>query len=71
MMTFNDFVNYTDTYFNKNKNNGMRYGQSIMNTLFLVWPTKYGEITGTEDDCFYDDRISQTTLSRLGEEWIE
>lgn len=70
MIIFNDFVNYADIYFNNNKNNGIRYGQSIMNTLFRVWPTKYVEITNTEYDCFYDDKICKLTLSKLANEWI-
>ena len=70
MITFNDFVNYTDTYFSTNKNDGIRYGQSIMNTLFMKWPTKYREITNTEYDCFYDDKICKLTLSKLENEWI-
>lgn len=68
-MTFNDFINHVDIYFTEHKQQGIRYGQSIMNTLFLVWPSKYQEISTTDDDCFYDDSVCRFTLNRLEREW--
>ena len=38
------------------KMNGCRLGQSCMNALYEVNKDLYNEITGTEADCFYDDK---------------
>lgn len=34
----------------------LRRGQSLMNALYDLNPGLYNEITGTEADCFYDDK---------------
>ena len=68
-MTFQEFLNTVDLYFQENKKHGIRYGQSIMNNLWVVWPSKYKEITGTDFDCFYDDNAVRFTLNRLEREW--
>lgn len=48
-----------------------RYGQTIMNVLRDVWIDKYNELVATHNDCFYDDRMVQFTLSKLEKEWKE
>lgn len=68
-MTFNDFLNNVDMYFTEHSGQGIRYGQSIMNILYNVWPSKYKEIHGSDDDCFYDDNVCRFTLDRLEREW--
>ena len=47
-----------------------RYGQTVMNVLADTWPDKYKELVATENDCFYDDRMVQLTLSKLEKEWM-
>jgi hypothetical protein len=68
-MTFQEFLNQVDDYYQQHKNDDMRYGQSIMNLLFQHWPSKYTEISGTDDDCFYDDSLVKFTLDKLEKEW--
>jgi hypothetical protein len=34
----------------------LRQGQLTMNALFHVSPEMYNAITGTDADCFYDDK---------------
>lgn len=69
-MTFEEFIATVDFKFNdgiyKNK---LRYGQSIMNELWVVDPEKYKEITQTDHDCFYNDSIVPLTLEKLKKEW--
>lgn len=47
----------------------LRYGQSLMNHLYLVWPEKYNEISGTDDDCFYNDAKAPQIMQKLREDW--
>lgn len=47
----------------------LRYGQAIMNRLHEIWPEKYNEVTGTELDCFYDDKKAADLLDHLAEVW--
>lgn len=68
-MTFEEFVSKVDSTYADHKE--LRYGQSLMNVLFEVWPDKYMEITGTDDDCFYDDATVSLTLDKLEKEWKE
>lgn len=35
----------------------LRYGQALMNALQDLDPEAYKVISGTEADCFYDDRV--------------
>lgn len=46
-----------------------RYGQTIMNVLCDIWPNKYYELTATEYDCFYNDKMAQTTIDKLKKDW--
>jgi hypothetical protein len=50
--------------------NQWRYGQTIMNVLWEVWPDKHTEIKGSDIDCFYDNSNVQFTLDKLEKEWI-
>ena len=47
----------------------LRYGQTIMNTLYNVWPEKYKELVASKEDCFYDDGMVKLTLDKLEKEW--
>ena len=69
-MTFEEFVQKVDAFYHVNQPH-LRYGQSIMNTLYNVWSDKYNEIKNTDFDCFYDDRTTKFTLEKLEKEWID
>lgn len=47
----------------------LRYGQVLMHTLHECNREKYDAITGTEDDCFYDNGKVSRTLDKLEKEW--
>ena len=49
--------------------NQWRYGQTVMNVLWDVWPEKYTQITGSDIDCFYDNGIIRLTLEKLEQDW--
>lgn len=68
-MTFEEFVSKVDSLHNTHRE--LRYGQSLMIVLGEVWVEKYREITGTDDDCFYDDATVRLTLDKLEKEWKE
>jgi len=70
MISFKEFVKKVDTTFSSySYKQQLRYGQTIMNVLYDVWPEKYNEITGGHFDCFYDTTIVKLTLSKLAKEW--
>lgn len=48
---------------------GIRYGQSIMNTLNDIWKKEYDRISTTDLDCFYDDKIVKFTIEHLKQVW--
>ena len=48
----------------------LRYGQVLMHTLYKCNKAKYDAITGTDDDCFFDNKIVSKTLDKLEKEWI-
>jgi hypothetical protein len=68
-ISFNDFLKLVDDTYNYYSFE-LRYGQTIMNTLYNVWPEKYNELIANKEDCFYDDGMVKSTLSKLGKEWI-
>lgn len=68
-MKFEDFVSKVDLTYTAHKE--LRYGQTLMNVLWNVWPEKYREITGTDYDCFYDDATVRLILEKLEREWNE
>ncbi len=65
-MTYSDFRNKID---HNLKRYGLRYGQTVMNTLSEVWPDKHRELMSTYLDCFYNDNKTDTTLSYLEKAW--
>jgi len=79
MITFNEFLKKVDDTFLSHqaaRSNGKikavnqwRYGQTVMNVLWEVWPNKYREITNTDFDCFYTNGLVKLTLDKLEQEW--
>jgi len=65
-MNYSEFRNKVDYYL---KQHGLRYGQTIMNTLSEVWPDKHRELISTDLDCFYNDKKADTTLRYLEKAW--
>ena len=47
----------------ESKGSRLRFGQAMMNELFLDFPDVYAKIAGTDDDCFYED--SPELISRF------
>lgn len=70
MISFSDFLRKVDTVY-LDHSFEWRYGQTVMNVLADVWPDKYRELVATENDCFYDDRMVELTLSKLEKEWTK
>jgi hypothetical protein len=68
MLSFEQFLNCADRIYNENEFE-LRYGQTIMNVLYQIWPEKYKEISGGDYDCFYDDGTVRFTLEYLEKEW--
>lgn len=68
MISFNKFVNKIEEIYDSYAFE-LRYGQTVMNTLYLVWPEKYNQITKGEYDCFYDDSKASILLDKLSKEW--
>ena len=67
-ISFNDFLKLVDDTYNYYSFE-LRYGQTIMNTLYNVWPEKYNELIASKEDCFYDDGMVKLTLDKLEKEW--
>jgi len=80
MITFDEFLKKVDDTFLSHQaarsrgkikiENQWRYGQTIMNVLWEIWPEKYQEIKGSDFDCFYNNATVQSTLDKLEKEWI-
>lgn len=71
-MTFDNFLKLVDSlYLSEKAQNKLRYGQTIMNVLYSIWPEKYKEITNTDYDCFYDNATVKLTLQKLEKDWID
>jgi hypothetical protein len=68
MLSFEQFLNRVDKVYYENEFE-LRYGQTIMNVLYQVWPEKYKEISNGDYDCFYDDRTVKSTLDYLEKVW--
>jgi hypothetical protein len=66
MMTYKEYLGFVDRTFNSFN---WRYGQTIMNVLHAVWPSKYNELVGTEHDCYYEESKTNNTLDLLSKEW--
>ena len=67
-ISFKDFLQLVDDTYNYYSFE-LRYGQTIMNTLYSVWPEKYKELVASKEDCFYDDGMVKLTLDKLEKEW--
>jgi len=67
-ISFKDFLQLVDVTYN-HYSIELRYGQTIMNTLYNVWPEKHKELLANKEDCFYDDGIVKLTLDKLEKEW--
>lgn len=83
-MTFTEFLKKVDDTFMSHQaarseltdnlvtvSNQLRYGQTIMNVLYDVWPEKYFEISNSDMDCFYTNRNIDLVLNKLEKEWYE
>jgi hypothetical protein len=71
MMSFDEFLQKVDkTFSSYSYKEQLRYGQTVMNVLWEVWPEKHQEIKGSDFDCFYDYATVQLTLDKLEKEWI-
>jgi hypothetical protein len=67
-ISFKDFLQLADDTYN-HYSFELRYGQTIMNTLYSVWPEKYKELVASKEDCFYDDSMVKLTLDKLEKAW--
>jgi len=66
--SYRDFLTtINDTFWNHKPI--LRYGQTIMNVLYDVWPEKHKEIVGSVYDCFYDDTKVESLLNLLETNW--
>ena len=68
MVSFEEFLNKVDKFYYENEFE-LRYGQTIMNVLYQIWPDQYKKITKTDLDCFYDDGTVKSTLEYLEKVW--
>ena len=78
-MTFKEFLDKVDSTFLEHQAarsegkisaaNQWRYGQTLMNVLYDVWPEKYNEIKGTSYDCFYTNLPIKDTINKLYKDW--
>ena len=68
-MTFKEFLDKVYSTFLEPQAAQWRYGQTIMNVLYDVWPEKYKEIIKSEYDCFYTNRNIDMVLNKLEKEW--
>lgn len=68
-MKFEEFVSKVDLLHSTHRE--LRRGQSLMVVLGEVWIEKYREITGTDDDCFYNDATVILTMDKLEKEWVD
>jgi hypothetical protein len=79
MITFNEFLKKVDDTFLDHQaarsrgkikaENQWRYGQTLMNVLWDIWPDKYLEIKESDINCFYNDSKVESTLNKLEKEW--
>jgi len=49
--------------------NQLRYGQTLMNVLYDVWPEKYNEIKDSDINCFYSNHTIAMVINKLEKEW--
>ena len=80
-MIFTEFLKKVDDTFLENQAsrsdgkisaaNQWRYGQTVMNVLWDVWPEKYNEIKDSDINCFYSNRTVAMVINKLEKEWNE
>ena len=74
-MTFKEFIKKVEDAFMSNQPpkvraiNRWRYGQTLMNVLWDVWPEKYNEIKDSDINCFYSNRTVNMAINKLEKEW--
>lgn len=72
-MTFKKFVDNIEKIYadqgDKPESERLRYGQTIMNVLWDIWPEKYDEIKDSDFNCFYTNRNVAIVLDKLEKEW--
>ena len=76
-MTFKEFVKKVDdTFWSYQASRGKvsaanqwRYGQTLMNVLWDVWPEKYNEIRDSDINCFYSNNTVNMVINKLETEW--
>jgi len=81
MITFNKFLEKVDDTFMSHQaarsggkikaENQWRYGQTIMNVLWDIWPDKYKEIQNSDINCFYNNATVKDVLNKLEQEWTQ
>lgn len=79
IMKFKEFLKKVDDTFMEHQaarsggkvstTNQWRYGQTLMNVLWDVWPEKYNEIKDSDINCFYSNSTVPIVLNKLEEEW--
>lgn len=67
MTTYQEYLTLVNNTYNTF---GWRYGQTVMNVLYAVYPEKYVSLVMTDDDCYYDDNKVTNTL-KIIEEWTQ
>lgn len=76
-MKFTEFLKKVDdTFISKqppkiSAANQWRYGQTLMNVLWDVWPEKYNEIKDSDINCFYSNNTVNIVINKLEKEWNE
>ena len=70
-MHFSTFVEQhcPHEYLKSTDRGDQRYGQWLMNRLFLSNPKTHSEILGTDEDPFYDDLKLPRFWKKLGVVW--
>ena len=68
-MFYEDFLDLVDKTFHQNPE--LRYGQTVMNVLYSVWPSKHSELVANHVDCFYDNSNVDFVLTHLKTTWNE
>ena len=70
-MTFEEFLLKVEETFVNNQAaaNQWRYGQTVMNVLWDIWPEKHNEIKDSDFNCFYTNRNVAMVLNKLEKEW--
>lgn len=68
-MTFREYIDAANRYYVQNVPYGQRYGQALMNFLYLVSPEKYELVTGKDIDPFYRDELIPEFINFLSDTW--